>query len=329
MTSTSTNVSTPPWRARLAGGAAVRLESIVVLAVLFAVMAVLSSAFLSVSNVLNILLSTSVFGVLAIGMTFVISSAGIDLSVGSILALSGVVGAILTSNLDWPWWIGILGCLATGAAMGAANGFLITKGAIPPFIVTLGMLGVVRGLALVLSDGVSIYGLAPEMTWLGQGRPFGVPVPVVVLLLTALVAHVVLTHTRFGIYAQVIGDNEGAARAMGVRVERMKVLLYTLSGLLSGLAGLLFAARINSGEPTAGLSYELTAITATILGGTNLFGGRGSVAGTLIGALIMGVLQNGLNLLAVRPFYQQIAIGAVLILAVWLDRINSREGWRR
>jgi ribose transport system permease protein len=329
VTSTSTNVPTPPWRARLAGGAAVRLESIVVLAVLFAVMAVLSSAFLSVSNVLNILLSTSVFGVLAIGMTFVISSAGIDLSVGSILALSGVVGAILTSNLDWPWWIGILGCLATGAAMGAANGFLITKGAIPPFIVTLGMLGVVRGLALVLSDGVSIYGLAPEMTWLGQGRPFGVPVPVVVLLLTALVAHVVLTHTRFGIYAQVIGDNEGAARAMGVRVERMKVLLYTVSGLLSGLAGLLFAARINSGEPTAGLSYELTAITATILGGTNLFGGRGSVAGTLIGALIMGVLQNGLNLLAVRPFYQQIAIGAVLILAVWIDRINSREGWRR
>ena len=127
----------------------------------------------------------------------------------------------------------------------------------------------------------------------------------------------------------LVGDNEGAARAMGVRVDRMKVLIYTLSGLLSGVAGLLFAARVNSGEPTAGLSYELTAITATILGGTNLFGGRGSVAGTLIGALIMGVLQNGLNLLAVRPFYQQIAIGAVLILAVWLDRINSSKGWRR
>jgi ribose transport system permease protein len=327
MASTATNA--PSWRARLAGGGALRLESLVVLAVLCALMTVLSSAFLSVSNILNILLSTSVFGVLAIGMTFVISSAGIDLSVGSILALSGVVGAILTSNLGLPWWIGILGCLAAGALTGAINGFLITKGAIPPFIVTLGMLGVARGVALVLSDGVSIYGLAPEITWLGQGRPFGVPVPVIVLLLTALVAHVVLAHTRFGTYAQVIGDNESAARAMGVRVERMKVLLYTLSGLLSGLAGLLFAARINSGEPTAGISYELTAITATILGGTNLFGGRGSVAGTLIGALIMGVLQNGLNLLAVRPFYQQIAIGAVLILAVWLDRINSREGWRR
>jgi ribose transport system permease protein len=329
MASSSTPVASASWRQRIIGTAAFRVESVLVLAVLCVVMATLSSAFLSVSNVLNILLSTSVFGVLAIGMTFVICSAGIDLSVGSILALSGVVGAMLTSNLDLPWWIGIAGCLAMGAFVGALNGFLITKGAIPPFIVTLGMLGVARGFALVLSDGVSIYGLPPQMVWLGQGRPFGVPTPVVILLLTALVAHVLLTYTRFGIYAQVIGDNEAAARAMGVRVERQKVLLYTLSGLLSGLAGLLFAARINSGEPTAGISYELTAITATILGGTNLFGGRGSVGGTLIGALIMGVLQNGLNLLAVRPFYQQIAIGAVLILAVWLDRINSSGGWRR
>ncbi len=329
MTSASTRSAPSSWRARFAGGAAVRLESLIVLAVLCVAMSLLSNAFLSVSNILNILLSTSVFGVLAIGMTFVICSAGIDLSVGSMLALSGVVGAMLTSNLDLPWWIGILGCLVTGALTGALNGFLITKGAIPPFIVTLGMLGVARGVALVLSNGVSIYGLPPEIVWLGQGRPFGVPVPVIILLLTALVAHVLLSQTRFGVYAQVIGDNETAARAMGVRVERQKVLLYALSGLLSGLAGLLFAARINSGEPTAGLSYELTAITATILGGTNLFGGRGSVLGTLIGALIMGVLQNGLNLLAVRPFYQQIAIGAVLILAVWLDRVNSREGWRR
>ena len=329
MTSASTPAAPASWRARFAGGAAVRLESLIVLAVLCVAMATLSNAFLSVSNILNILLSTSVFGVLAIGMTFVISSAGIDLSVGSILALSGVVGAMLTSNLDLPWWVGVLGCLAMGAFTGAVNGFLITNGAIPPFIVTLGMLGVARGFALVLSNGVSIYGLPPEIVWLGQGRPFGVPTPVIILLLTALVAHVLLAYTRFGVYAQVIGDNEGAARAMGVRVERMKVLLYALSGLLSGLAGLLFAARVNSGEPTAGLNYELTAITATILGGTNLFGGRGSVVGTLIGALIMGVLQNGLNLMAVRPFYQQIAIGAVLILAVWLDRINSREGWRR
>ncbi len=319
----------PSWRERFVGNAAFRLELLLVLAALTAVMAALSNVFFSVSNFLNILLSTSVFGVLAIGMTFVICSAGIDLSVGSILALSGVVGAMLTSDLGLPWWVGIAGCIATGALTGSVNGFLITKGAIPPFIVTLGMLGVARGLALVLSNGVSIYGLPAAIVYLGQGRPFGVPVPVVILLATALIAHVALMHTRFGIYAQVIGDNEVAARAMGVRVERQKVLLYTLSGALSGLAGLMFAARINSGEPTAGINYELTAITATIIGGTNLFGGRGSVVGTLIGALIMGVLQNGLNLTAVRPFYQQIAIGAVLILAVWLDRINSSEGRRR
>jgi ribose/xylose/arabinose/galactoside ABC-type transport system permease subunit len=317
------------WRERVFGAAAFRFESLLVLAALTAIMAVLSPVFLSVSNFFNIVLSTSVFGVLAIGMTFVICSAGIDLSVGSIVGLSGVVGAIATANLGLPWPACIVGSLAAGAFAGWVNGFLITKGDIPPFIVTLGMLGVARGTALVLSDGVSIYGLPPEVVYLGQGRPFGVPAPVIILLLTALVAHVLLIHTRFGVYAQVIGDNEVAARAMGVRVERHKRLLYALSGLLSGLAGLLFAARVNSGEPTAGLNYELTAITATIIGGTNLFGGRGSIVGTIIGALIMGVLQNGLNLLAVRPFYQQIAIGAVLVLAVWLDRINSKEGRRR
>ncbi|MGO9771234.1 MAG: ABC transporter permease [Roseiarcus sp.] len=322
-------VRAPSWRERVVGAAAFRVESLAVLAALMLLMAFLSPVFLSVSNFLNILLSTAVFGVLAIGMTFVICSAGIDLSVGSMLALSGVVGAILGANFDLPWPVCVLGCLGAGALAGFVNGFLITAGAIPPFIVTLGMLGVARGVALVLTNGVSVYGLPPAMVYLGQGRPFGVPTPVIVLLATALVAHVLLVHTRFGIYAQVIGDNEAAARAMGVRVERHKVMLYTLSGLLSGLAGLLFAARINSGEPTAGISYELTAITATIIGGTNLFGGRGSVLGTLIGALIMGVLQNGLNLLAVRPFYQQIAIGAVLVLAVWLDRINSAEGRRR
>ena len=310
--------------------ASFRLESLLVLAVLIAVMSVAAwPFFLTVSNALNILLASSTLGLLAIGMTFVISSAGIDLSVGSIMAFAGVVGCLIVNDLGAPWPVCIVGCIVAGVFAGAINGALVTFAAIPPFIVTLGMLGVARGVALVLTNGVPVYGLPAPIVFLGQGRPWGVPAPVFILIATAIVAHVVLAHTRFGIYAQVIGDNEGAARAMGIKVERMKVLLYTLSGLLSGLAGLLFAARINSGEPTAGLNYELTAITATILGGTNLFGGRGSVAGTLIGALIMGVLQNGLNLLAVRPFYQQIAIGAVLILAVWLDRINSREGWRR
>ena len=318
------------WRVRLTSATAFRVESLLVLAALIAVMTFAAwPYFLTVSNALNILLATSTLGVLAIGMTFVISSAGIDLSVGSLMAFAGVVGCLAVNNLDAPWPIGILACVIAGALAGAVNGFLVSKAAIPPFIVTLGMLGVARGVALVLTNGVPVYGLPAPIVYLGQGRPWGVPAPVILLLATALVAHIVLIHTRFGLYAQVIGDNEGAARAMGVRVERMKAIIYALSGGLAGFAGLIFSARVNAGDPTAGISYELTAVTATIIGGTNLFGGRGSIVGTVIGALIMGVLQNGLNLMGVSSYYQQIAIGAVLVFAVWLDRLNRGEGPRR
>ena len=205
---------------------------------------------------------------------------------------------------------------------------LNAKAGIPAFIVTLGMLGVARGLGLVFTNGQPVYGMPDPIVFLGQGRPLGVPMPVFIFIAVAVIAHFVLAFTRFGKYAQVIGDNEGAARAMGIRVERHRIALYVVSGLLAGLAGLLFLARVNSGDPTAGLNYELTAITAAILGGTNLFGGRASVLGTLIGALVMGVLQNGLNLLAVSSFYQQMAIGAVLVLAVWLDQVNRARGQR-
>ena len=306
----------------------VRLESLAVLAVLVIVLAVLSPYFLSVSNFLNILLATSVIGVLAYGATFVIAAAGIDLSLGSVLGLSGVVGALSVNELGLPWPFGILACLATGALCGTVNGLLNARAGIPAFIVTLGMLGVARGLGLVLTNGVPVYGLDPVLVYIGQGRPAGVPFPVIVFLLTGGVAHFVLAYTRFGKYALVIGDNEGAARAMGVRVQRQRVALYALSGMMAGLAGLLFMARTNAGDPTGGLNYELTAITATILGGTNLFGGRATIFGTLIGALIMGVLQNGLNLLAVSSFYQQMAIGVVLVLAVWLDQANRARGRR-
>jgi ribose/xylose/arabinose/galactoside ABC-type transport system permease subunit len=306
----------------------VRLESLLVLAILIVTLSILSPYFLSVSNFLNILLATSVIGVLGFGATFVIAAAGIDLSLGSVLALSGVVGALSADALNMPWPIAILICLAVGAFCGLINGVLNAKVGIPAFIVTLGMLGVARGLGLVLTNGQPVYGMPDPIVFLGQGRPWGVPMPVFIFLAVAAIAHFVLAFTRFGKYAQVIGDNEGAARAMGIRVERHRVALYVVSGTLAGLAGLLFLARVNSGDPTAGLNYELTAITAAILGGTNLFGGRASVLGTLIGALVMGVLQNGLNLLAVSSFYQQMAIGAVLVLAVWLDQINRARGQR-
>jgi ribose/xylose/arabinose/galactoside ABC-type transport system permease subunit len=315
---------------RLALVASFRLESLAVLLALIVIMSWWNwPFFLTASNALNILLATATIGVLAIGMTFVISSAGIDLSVGSLMAFSGVIGAQTVNVLDMPWPVCILACIAAGTFAGSINGLLVTRGSIPPFIVTLGMLGVARGVALVLTNGVPVYGLPAAIVYLGQGRPGGVPAPVILLLATAFVAHVLLSRTRFGLYAQVIGDNEAAARAMGVRVERLKTMLYALSGGLAGLAGLIFAARVNAGDPTAGLSYELTAVTATIIGGTNLFGGRGSIVGTVIGALIMGVLQNGLNLHAVSSYYQQIAIGSVLVLAVWLDRLNAGRGSRR
>lgn len=316
------------WISKSAVLGAIRIESLLVLGLLVVVLSVASPYFLSVPNLLNILLATSVIGILGFASTFVIAAAGIDLSVGSVLGLSGVIGALLGTSTGLGWPIGILGALAGGAACGLANGMLVARAGIPAFIVTLGMLGVARGLALVLTNGQPVYGLPDAMIWLGQGRPLGVPVPAIVFLLVALISHFVLSRTRFGRYALVIGDNPTAARATGIRVERHIVALYSLSGLLAGLAGLLAAARVNSGDPTAGTGYELAAITAAILGGTNLFGGRASVVGTLIGALIMGVLQNGLNLLAVSSFYQQMAIGTVLVLAVWLDQSNRKRGRR-
>lgn len=302
-----------------------RLESLVVLVGLSVTMAILSPYFLSVNNFLNILLATSTIGILAIAATFVIGSGGLDLSLGSVMGLSGVVGAYVSVNLGMPPASGVLGCIAAGALAGFINGQLVTRAFVPAFIVTLGMLGLARGLGLVISDGRVIYGLPSELVYLGQGRPLGIPMPVIIFIVTALVTHYILAFTRFGRYTLAIGDNENAARTAGIKVERHRLILYTLSGGLAGLAGMLFMARINSGDPTAGITYELTAITAAIIGGTNLFGGRGSILGTMIGALIMGVLQNGLNLLAVQSYYQQMAIGAVLIFAVFIDQYQLRK----
>lgn len=304
----------------------VRLESIIVLLVLGTAMTILSPYFLSVSNFLNILLATSTIGVLAIGTTLILCSGGLDLSIGSILGFAGVVGAYFCVELEWPWPTAIIGALGAGALAGYVNGIFITRLRIPAFIVTLGMLGIARGIGLIIApNGGAIYGLPAPVVYLGQGRPLGIPSPVIILILVAVLSHYLLAYSRFGRHTLAIGDNEAAARATGIPVERLRRKLYTISGLMAGLAGLIFMARVNAGDPTAGYTYELTAITAAIIGGTSLFGGKGSILGAVVGALIMGVLQNGLNLLAVQSYYQQIAIGAVLILAVYIDQLQTEK----
>lgn len=306
-------------------GPVVRLESVLVLVGLALAMALLAPNFLSLSNFLNILLATAVIGVLAIAATFVLCAAGLDLSLGSVLAVAGVTSGVLCVNLGLPWPLGLLGGMLASGLLGLVNGLLVAWAGIPAFIVTLGMLSVARGLALIIADGKPVYGLPSAITFLGQGRFLGIPMPVWVFLVLVIIFHLVLSRTRFGRYTLVIGDNEMAARVTGIDVPAHKIRLYMLSGALAGLAGLLFAARVNAADPTAGVSYELSAITAAVIGGTNLFGGRGTVIGTLIGALIMGILQNGLNLMAVPSFYQQVAIGTILVLAVWLDRVRDRR----
>jgi ribose transport system permease protein len=302
---------------------AVRYESLAVLILLSVAMSFLSPYFLSLHNLLNIFLATSVIGILAIGSTFVICMAAIDLSVGSLLAMSAVCGALMVKPLHLPWPTVIIVTLAVGGLLGLINGLLVVHGRIPSFIVTLGMLGIARGLAFILASGRAIYDMPAPIIFLGQGRLLGVPVPVVVFLAVAVIGHFVLQNTRFGRHTLVIGDNVTAARVTGLRVGRHVTKVFALSGAIAGLAGLLQMGRLNAADPSTGLFFELNAITAAIIGGTNLFGGEGSIIGTVIGALIMGVILNGLNLLAVQSFYQQVAIGAVLIIAVWLDRLRA------
>ena len=295
------------------------------LLLLGALLSILSPYFLTVSNLLNVLEQTSINAVIAAGMTFVIISGGIDLSVGSIVAFSGVLLAS-TLQAPLPASLAIAVGVAGGAACGLVNGLLITRGRLPPFIATLGMMSVARGAALVFTEGRPVSGFEAGFRSLATGRVLGIPAPVLAAVVVYALAYVLLTRTRFGRYVYAIGGNEEATRLSGVAVRFHKTMVYVLCGVTSALAAVLLTARLNSAQPIAGIMYELDAIAATVIGGTSLLGGSGSLGGTLVGALIMGVLRNGLNLLGVSSFLQQIVIGIVIIVAVLVDSILKRPG---
>lgn len=296
-----------------------RFGIVIAFVVLMAVLSLLSPSFLTVSNVLNIARQVSINAILAAGMTFVILTAGIDLSVGSVLAFSGAILAGLLAS-GKPFAVSIGAGLALGALLGLLNGIVVTKGRVQPFIATLAMLTIARGATLVYTDGRPITGLPDAFVWLGAGDVGRIPVPVIIMGLVFLVAHLILTSTVLGRYVYAIGGNEEAARLSGVNVIAYKTLVYGISGFLSAVSAVILTARLNSAQPTAGSGYELDAIAAVVLGGTTLAGGEGSIGGTLLGAFIIGVINNGLNLLNVNPFYQQVVKGAVILLAVLLDR---------
>lgn len=278
----------------------------------------LTPHFFTLSNLSNVAQQTSINAIIAVGMTFVIISAGIDLSVGSVMAFSGVV---LASALQAgvPLALAILIGLGVGFFCGIVNGLLISSGRLPPFISTLGMMSVARGAALLYTQGRPVSGFSEALRSLATGEIFHIPVPVIIMFVVYLMAHFLLTQTKLGRYTYAIGGNEEAAILSGVNVKFYKTIVYGLCGLLSGLAAIILTARLNSAQPIAGIMYELDAIAATVIGGASLMGGEGTILGTLIGAFIMGVLRNGLNLLGVSAFIQQIVIGAVIILAVLID----------
>jgi inositol transport system permease protein len=296
-------------------------------------MTFLSEAFLTPRNLLNIVRQISVMGLIAIGVTMVIITGGIDLSSGSVLALAAVVSTSLAQRLDWseikfpgldvPVIVPILAALAVGAACGLVNGSLIARFKIPPFIATLGMMTIARGFALIYSER-PVSGLKDSYNYIGQGEPFGIPVPIVILAVVAIGAHVMLNNTRFGRHIYALGGNEQAARISGINISRVKIGVYTIAGLLAGLSGLVLSSRIGSGQPGLGLGYELDAIASAVIGGTSLSGGIGTIWGTIVGALIIGVLNNGLDLLNVSAYWQTIVKGSIIVIAVIIDERKNR-----
>lgn len=294
-----------------------KLGPLLALLVLVLTVSIMNPNFLSPSNLLNLLRQVSANGFIAFGMTFVILTGGIDLSVGSTLALSSAFTASLIANQVNPA-IAVFVGLLSGFLLGAMNGLLIAKGKMAPFIATLATMTIYRGSTLVFTNGNPITGLGNSFffSFIGRGYLFGIPFPVVLMFLIFILLYILLHKTAFGRKTYAIGGNEKAAFIAGVKIDRIKVLIYALSGLMASISGMIITSRLNSAQPNAGQAYEMDAIAAVVLGGTSLSGGRGRIFGTLIGALIIGTLNNGLNLLGVSSFYQQIVKGIVIVIAV-------------
>lgn len=300
---------------------------------LCALLSIVSPYFLTSQNILNVLRQSSINGILAIGLTFVILTRGIDLSVGSIVALSGIIGASFATTsavagvagAPYPALLAILVGLTVGLMAGTVSGLIVSRFKVPSFVVTLGMLSTARGLTLLYTGGKPVPSLTPEFRWMGTGQVGGVPAPILILLAVFAVSWWVLNKTRFGRHVYAVGGNPRAANTSGIRVARIRLSVYMISGASAALAGLLLAARTGSGLTQAGLSYELDAIAAVVIGGTSLSGGIGSVTGTLFGTLIIAVMNNGLDLLGVDSNYQQIIKGLIIVLAVMIDSSRQKE----
>ncbi|WP_192809091.1 ABC transporter permease [Actinomadura montaniterrae] len=317
MTSTVTSLAS---RSRLSSAAAAarRLRAVWMLLLVGVVLTIASPVFLTHNNLMNVGLATSVAALLAVGQTYVIVLAEIDLSVGAALGFTAVVTA--QALRDHGLVAGVAAGVAAGAAIGLVNGLLVTKTRMPSFIATLATMSVLSGLSLQLTKGNPVAVTDYDFQGIGQSRIAGVPVPVVIMLVVFAAAGYLLARTRFGRHVYATGDNTEAARLSGVRTDRVKILAFVISGVLAALAGFILTARLSTAEPTAGTGLELEAIAAVIIGGTSLAGGRGTLLGTLVGALVLGVIDNGMNLLDVSPFLQNVVKGLVILLAVFLDR---------
>jgi ribose transport system permease protein len=294
------------------------------LIILFVGLSLATPHFLTQTNLASVVRQTAVINIMALGMTLIIIAGGIDLSVGAILAMGGLLGTMAMEK-GMPIVAGVIVGVLAGAVSGLVNGLLTTQLRINPFIVTLGTLGIVRGLTLIISNGLPVHQIPPAFSFLGEGNVLGVPFVLWILVVAAVLIHVILEHTRMGRYAFAIGSNPDAAYYAGIPVRFHTTAVYAIGGMLTGLAGMIEASRLMTGQPTAGQGYELQAIAAVVIGGGSLRGGEGSVVGTLVGALIMGLLSNGSDLLGISPYLQQAIIGAVIILAVTIDEVRKRR----